>query len=106
MSQRTSEGRRPLSFLRPLPGGLRPVPAVVVRPPRRAAWLRRSRVGEPRGVWAQLVTLPVPVSGAGAVRPCLRGGASMRGSFAHPLFGPLAGCGSPWPCVRGVPSPW
>ena len=34
VSHWTSEGLRPLSFLRPLPGCLRRVPVVVVRPPR------------------------------------------------------------------------
>ena len=47
---------------------------------------------------------PVPVSGADAVTPCLRGGA-LTGSSPHPLFGSRVGRGSPWPRVRGVLSP-
>ena len=69
----------------------------VVRP-------RHSQGGEPRGALARLVGWRVPVSGAGAVTPRLRGRALM-GSSPDPLFGLLVCCGSPWPRVRGVPSP-
>ena len=90
---RTAEGRRPLSFLRPLPGRLRPAAVVVVCPPRLVAWL-------PRGAWARFIGSPLPMSGAGAVTPCLQGGSS-----PHPLFRSLVGCRSPWPRVCGNPSP-
>ena len=49
---RTPEGRKPLSFLRPLPRRLRRAPAVVVRPPRlgglaasQSGWGAPSRIG-------------------------------------------------------------
>ena len=49
-----------------------------------AVWLHRSRGGEPRGAWAQLLGWPVPMSQAGAFTPCLRGGA-LRGSLPTPV---------------------
>ena len=67
-------------------------------------WLRHSQGGAPRGALARLVGWLVPVSGAGAVEPSVRGGA-LRGSSLHPLSGLLVCCRSPWPRVRGLASP-
>ena len=60
-------------------------------------WLRRSQAGEPRGAWARVVGWPVPVSGAGAVTPCLQGalwGSCLPGPcrVAGRLRVPLAAC--------------
>ena len=62
------------------------------------AWLRRSQSGGPRGARVRLVGWPLSVSGAGAMPPCLPGGA-FEGFVSPPpvrvagrLRVPLAAC--------------